>query len=101
MRINQKLLNIISFYYRNYCIDCQQLSEVIETKHIVELEDVLVYLLEAYNETSTSNETDSSCDTSEDDSDFSGAEFCQVALTLLKRVLDDSGARKVELLLND
>jgi len=31
---------------------------------------------------------------------MSGAEFCQVALTLLKRVLDDS-PRKVELLLND
>lgn len=84
----------------NYCIDCQQLSEVIETKHIIELEDVLVYLLEAYNETSTSNDTDSSCDNSDYDPDFSGAEFCQVALTLLKRVLDYS-PRKVELLLND
>jgi len=108
-------------------IDCQQLSEVIEPKHIVELEDVLVYLLEAYNDTSstieattsnnisqrhseTSSSDSSSCETLDDDLDnpqtasidhiMSGAEFCQVALTLLKRVLDDS-PRKVELLLND
>ena len=40
-------------YHTTY-IDCQQLSEVIEPKHIVELEDVLVYLLEAYNDTSSS-----------------------------------------------
>jgi len=114
----------------NYCIDCHQLSEVIEPKHIVELEDVLVYLLEAYNDTSSStidatttsnnqtqrnsetgsSDSSSSCETLDDDLDnpemasidhiMSGAEFCQVALTLLKRVLDDS-PRKVELLLND
>ena len=39
----------------NYAIDCRKLSDVIEVDHLNELEDILVYLLEAYNE-STMNE---------------------------------------------
>ena len=77
----------------NYAIDCHKLYDVIEVESLHELEDVLVYLLEAYNEAAMNEEED------EDPEDEAGR-FCQVALTLLKRILEDS-PRKVELLLND
>jgi len=84
----------------NYAIDCRKLSDVIEVDHLNELEDILVYLLEAYNE-STMNEDE---DGQEDDmfaaGELEACKFCHVALTLLKRILEDS-PRKVELLLND
>ena len=54
-------------YHTTY-IDCQQLSEVIEPKHIVELEDVLVYLLEAYNDTSSTIEATTSNNISQSES---------------------------------
>lgn len=80
----------------NFCIDCDEMSEVVDPKHLIEMEDVVVYLLEAYNE--------SSCDDDNEDDEqhrqLPGSEFCHVALSLLKRVLDES-PRKVELLLND
>ena len=94
----------------NYAIDCRKLYDVIDVEHLHELEDILVYLLEAYNEAAMSEDErdeksdDQSAWTQEEeergDLSFEAGRFCQVALTLLKRILEDS-PRKVELLLND
>jgi hypothetical protein len=74
----------------NYCIDSKHLSDVIEPSHLIEIEDGIVYLLEAYNVGLLRDNEET----------HMGTEFCHVALTLLKRVLDES-PRKVELLLAD
>merc|ERR1711884_173468 len=89
----------------NYGIDGQQLSDTIEVQHLNQLEDILVYLLEAYNdsieqlEESQSEDTDS-CLSDNQEMNLTGSRFCQVSLTLLKRILDDD-SKKVELLIND
>ena len=93
----------------NYGIDGQQLSDTIDVQHLNELEDILVYLLEAYNdsielqEDESSSEDKESADSScwsDQETMLTGSRFCQVSLTLLKRILDDD-SKKVELLIND
>ncbi len=89
----------------NFCIDSNSLSEVIEETYLVELEDIIVYLLEACNERMQINHerngNDSSSSASDEAAtDLASSEFCHVALSLLKRILDES-PRKVELLLDD
>ena len=60
-----------------------------------------MYLLEAYNEAAMLEVGDDGEATPTQDLEvINGSKFCRVALTLLKRILDDS-PRKVELLLND
>lgn len=77
----------------NYCIDTQNITETMDEDCLVGLEDVIVYLLEACNESLSAEEED-------EEEVFGQTEFCRVALSLLKRILDDS-PRKVELLLDD
>ena len=93
----------------NYGIDGQQLSDTIDVQHLNELEDILVYLLEAYNDSielqddESSSEDKESADSScwsDQETMLTGSRFCQVSLTLLKRILDDD-SKKVELLIND
>ena len=99
----------------NYGIDGQQLSDTIDVQHLNELEDILVYLLEAYNDSIEQIEESDAGFSSENDKEYSsssadswsdqemmltGSRFCQVSLTLLKRILDDD-SKKVELLIND
>lgn len=83
----------------NYAIDCRKLSDVIEADHLTQLEDAIVYLLEAYNE-STMQSEESPDDNGDDNEDLDGCQFCQVSMLLLKRILSES-TRPVELLLND
>jgi len=92
-----------------------QLSDTIDVQHLNELEDILVYLLEAYNDSIEQIEESEAGFSSENDKEYSsssadswsdqemmltGSRFCQVSLTLLKRILDDD-SKKVELLIND
>lgn len=83
----------------NYAIDCRKLSDVIEVDHLEELEDAIVFLLEAYNEFSMHEESGDS-DEIMTEQELEACRFCQVSMLLLKRILSES-TRKVELLLND
>ena len=89
----------------NYGIDGKQLSDTIDVQYLNELEDILVYLLEAYNDSVEQDEVSEASSEDRDDSwsdqdMVTGSRFCQVSLTLLKRILDDD-SKKVELLIND
>ena len=84
MNSKKKCITTVCQAIWNYAIDCRKLSDVIEVDHLNELEDVLVYLLEAYNE-STMNEDEDSEDDLFAAGELEACKFCHVALTLLKR----------------
>ncbi len=90
----------------NYAIDCRKLSDVMDVDQLADLEDAIVYLLEAYNETALHDDPEPEDDEDDDDDEIlseqelEACKFCQVSMLLLKRILSES-PRKVELLLND